>query len=484
MNKPFSDETVIDYEKNLLGCYLLGADIENGITKDVFSYLAHRTIFPVLREIKEQVKTTDYTILINKLKERNMLESAGGAAYVSALCDTAYISNVAFYKDEVLKAFKGRSTWEAAADAKESLEKKENSDDVMVALASRLDKINSVMTATADNESGLSFQELLKKQFPAEDWLVDGLITSGLTVLTGASKIGKSWTALQLVTALDSGGYFLGSLKCSKCDVLYCALEDTPKRIQQRTKKQGFSNYNGSRLETKRRTVAGLRSYLKANPQFRVVIIDTLQKMMGINDLNDYAQTVTGISELKEMADSLGIAVVVIHHNRKGGDADADHMDSALGSTGIVATADAAITMRRKRGETNATLAATGRDFADVSYTLVWDQDICSWAITGKGELPPTLPEAQQQIVDLLGSKDHDWTLKEIAEEIGKNPTATSNLLNRLEKAGHIERPKYGHYRLKGSFTDSCSLREGESVKLTEGACEPIQPSPTEPEIY
>jgi hypothetical protein len=108
---------------------------------------------------------------------------------------------------------------------------------------------------------------------------------------------------------LDQGGYFLGSLKACKCDVLYCALEDTPKRIQKRVQRQGMETFNGSRLETKRRTPADLRAFLRANPQFRVVIIDIFQKMMGISDLNDYSQTVNGMSALKDIADSLNIGL-------------------------------------------------------------------------------------------------------------------------------------------------------------------------------
>jgi hypothetical protein len=62
-------------------------------------------------------------------------------------------------------------------------------------------------------ECGILFSDLLKKRFPPEDWLVEGLITTGLSVLTDASKIGKSWAALQLVTALDGGGCLWGLLK-------------------------------------------------------------------------------------------------------------------------------------------------------------------------------------------------------------------------------------------------------------------------------
>jgi RecA-family ATPase len=113
-----------------------------------------------------------------------------------------------------------------------------------------------------------------------------------------------------------------------------------------------------------------LREFLKANPQFRVVIVDTFQKMMGISDLNDYSQPENGMSALKDIADSLNIAVIVLHHNRKGGDNDGDHMESALGSTGINATADTTLTMRRKRGTGEATLSVTGRDVENTAFTL------------------------------------------------------------------------------------------------------------------
>jgi RecA-family ATPase len=162
-----------------------------------------------------------------------------------------------------------------------------------------------------------------------------------------------------------------------------------------------------------------LRAFLKVNPQFRVVIIDTFQKMMGISDLNDYSQTVNGMSVLKDIADSLSIAVIVIHHNRKGGDTDGDHMESALGSTGINATADTTLTMRRKRGTGEATLSVTGRDVEDTAYTLSWDKDICSWALTGQAALKPALSEAQQQIVELLESEARNFTTADISEATG-----------------------------------------------------------------
>ncbi|WP_306698547.1 AAA family ATPase [Treponema endosymbiont of Eucomonympha sp.] len=104
---------------------------------------------------------------------------------------------------------------------------------------------------------------LMKTEFPDTPPLVEGLIYPGLTTLAGAAKIGKSWAALQLVTTLDQGGAYLGSLKAGKTDVLYCALEDTPKRI---LKQGGEVAFNGSRVETIRRNPKTLRSFCRRIP--------------------------------------------------------------------------------------------------------------------------------------------------------------------------------------------------------------------------
>ena len=45
----------------------------------------------------------------------------------------------------------------------------------------------SILTAT----------ELMELDFPPPEWLIESLLPEGLTVLSGAPKIGKSWLSLQ-----------------------------------------------------------------------------------------------------------------------------------------------------------------------------------------------------------------------------------------------------------------------------------------------
>ncbi|MDR0447266.1 MAG: AAA family ATPase [Treponema sp.] len=450
----------IEAEQNTLGCYLLGYPIGHGINEDVFSTKAHKNTFKIINDLRLMGVTTDICVTVSEAEKQGTLEDCGGSAAIAALTNSAIPANLKYYELEIKVGYQRRKLWESVTHAKESLEKGESPE----AVHSKLLDIAVKNQVQNRADTGILFRDLIEKEFPVEDWLIEGLITSGLTVLTGAAKIGKSWTALQLVTALDRGGYFLGTLKAKQCDSLYLALEDTPRRIQKRLQKQGCTTFNGSRLETKKMSIAGLKVFLKANPQFRVVVIDTLQKMLGLSDMNDYSQAVNGMSALKEIADDLGIAVIVIHHNRKSSDLDSDHMESALGSTGLNATADCTITMRRKRGAAEATMFVSGRDVEDTTYTLLWDKDCCSWAITGSGALKPALPEAQQQIVDFLGSEDRVWTTREIVESTGKTNQAVSNLLSRMKDAGLIKNPERGQWRTKSEYTNTHVYRESVNV--------------------
>jgi len=303
-NSIIYNQNTVEYERSLLGNYILGAPIGEGISAPVFMTTAHKIIFSIIRELKTNGLDLDIMILNAELEKKGKLDEVGGADYVAQLTSGAVSSaNVTFYEEEVLTAHRKRYLWKTAVELQDALKSNHVLDQVIEDTVKRLNDITAV---SYHKHIGISFRELLKEQFPPDKWFIENLISPGLTVLTGASKIGKSWAALSLVTALDQGGHFMGTLKASKCDMLYVALEDTPKRIQRRLLKQGNNaTFNGSRLETTRLTHLELRSFLKAHPQIRVVVIDTLQKMLGMSDLNNYGETVDSLSKLKAIADDL-----------------------------------------------------------------------------------------------------------------------------------------------------------------------------------
>jgi hypothetical protein len=122
----------------------------------------------------------------------------------------------------------------------------------------------------------------------------------------------------------------------------------------------------------------GLRDYLTHNKGIQFVIIDTLGMFADIQDFNDYTETKTKTAAIKEIADDFDIAILAVHHAKKGangaGSAGGDWMDAALGSQGLVGTSDATIVLQRPdREKMNGIIRATGRDAVDYKENLKLD---------------------------------------------------------------------------------------------------------------
>lgn len=71
-------------------------------------------------------------------------------------------------------------------------------------------------------------------------FVVDGLIPQGLSVLSGSSKIGKSWLMLWLGIQVASGQP-VWEFETHKSDVLYLCLEDTYKALTMSTNPKTFT---------------------------------------------------------------------------------------------------------------------------------------------------------------------------------------------------------------------------------------------------
>ena len=76
-------------------------------------------------------------------------------------------------------------------------------------------------------------ETLLSTPMSKTMFIVDGLISQGVNVISGASKIGKSWLMLWLGLQVAQGNSIWG-LPTLQCDVLYLSLEDTQSRIKDR----------------------------------------------------------------------------------------------------------------------------------------------------------------------------------------------------------------------------------------------------------
>lgn len=227
------------------------------------------------------------------------------------------------------------------------------------------------------------------------EFIVEGLIPVGLTVLAGPIKYGKSWLSLQLCLANAEGKPFM-TWQTHKCGVLYLAREDSNARMKDRIKKvrQGLPGWppgfdfaiKSQSLDTG--LITQLEEYLVSHPGTRLFIVDTLQKVRGAMKRGEssYAYDYREGGRLKEFADSHNVAVVVITHTRKMKDDD-DWLNMISGTVGITGVADTIITMlREKREDPHTHFHFTGRDVEMDEAIIQFDANRHQWINLGNGD--------------------------------------------------------------------------------------------------
>ncbi|MDL5350557.1 AAA family ATPase [Microbacterium sp. zg-YB36] len=217
---------------------------------------------------------------------------------------------------------------------------------------------------------------LMRQEFPPVKYVVPGVIPEGMTLLVAAPKIGKSWMVLGSAIALSEGSDALGCIPVGEPrPVLYLALEDGPRRLQDRMMKLGafaasplleFRTAMGEAAVTE--TIAAfMTAHAGADP---VVILDTLGKVMPpAGNASQYGHDYRVLSMLKGTADAVpGSSLVIVHHTRKsdGG----DFLDAVSGTQGIAGAADTVLVLKRERHELSGTLQVTSRDAAEGEYAL------------------------------------------------------------------------------------------------------------------
>ena len=216
-------------------------------------------------------------------------------------------------------------------------------------------------------------------------FIVDGLISQGVNVISGASKIGKSWLMLWLGLQVAQGNSIWG-LPALQCDVLYLSLEDTQRRIKDRLYNLTDSAPDNLYFAVTSGLIGGgleeqITDFLTEHPATKLVIIDTLQKVRdskgSTGKAGMYGNDYDDISSIKRIADGFNIAVLLVHHLRKLQDSD-DPFNDVSGSTGIIGAADTNFILRRKRSGNAATLLVSGRDVEYQELTLqfndlVWE---------------------------------------------------------------------------------------------------------------
>jgi hypothetical protein len=295
-------------------------------------------------------------------------------------------------------------------------------------------------------------KELKTMTFPPIKYMVPGLIVEGLTLFVGRPKIGKSFLMLQVANAIARGTTTLGAPECVPGDVLYCALEDNKRRLQSRLEKMQIKDWSEQlhfRIAIPRLDEGAIdliRDWVGSVRHPRLVIIDTFKRVrpLGSGRGTQYEEDYDSLMPLHDLAQELGIAIVVVHHDRKAS-AD-DPFDTVSGTLGLNAVVDSVMVLVRDPSGAMI-LHLRGRDLEEVAKAIRFERNICGWKMLGNADEVRRSQE-RTRIIKAMEAIGAPASPAEIAREAESSAANVTKLLARMARDGLIRRPTHGKYSL------------------------------------
>ncbi len=452
----------IEAEEAVLGSMLINPEAVERVRRilvDRNFYIARNAwVFAAMVAMRERQEPIDLVTITRELQARGQLDELGGPAYISQLMNVPTALHAEGYARIVKRLSVRRGMLEILSDGAQAAWD-ESGDEIAVLcdLGNRLSMLRLATMAQLSNENAImSWSDILHTEWPTPTWIVPEMMTTGLGWLSGKPKTGKSWMALQLACAKATGGRIF-NLAISPGRVLYCALEDTPRRIKDRALKQRwpanvavdwmFNAEFEREIGNIAQGGADKLAYWIVKQNYKLVIIDTFNRAIGkyfkSGEINDSSVVGRSIDRLQVIGLENDASILTLdHHGKAVSNEGGDPVSDMLGSIAKGGTADFSWSLYRERGKSGARLQITGRDVEEKDLLLNWDGEIGTWQYEGDGSTM-RMSLRREEILDFLKRNGRSM-IQTVADGTGQPKSHTSERLKALVGSGLVTRIEEG----------------------------------------
>ncbi len=228
---------------------------------------------------------------------------------------------------------------------------------------------------------------LMEMEFPPQTVIVENLLHTGLSVIAGMPKLGKSWFCLSLSLAVATGTDIIG-FETNKCNVLYLSFESKQNELQHRLNVMldGETMPNGVHFCTDIKTLnTGLLEFLQDTinkyPKIKLIIIDTLQFIRSSKTGGGtlYQKEYKEMSILKNFADKNNVCILAVHHLKN--TPTKDVFAKMYGSNGIRGATNTNIVMVKDNNTLDVQFHVESRDVESTTKIIKMNNDNCRWEV-------------------------------------------------------------------------------------------------------
>ena len=288
---------------------------------------------------------------------------------------------------------------------------------------------------------------LMETQYTPITWIVQDILPSGLAMLAGKPKHGKSFLCLDLAIHVASGQSFW-DYDTHHGEALYLSLEDDA-RIVKKNRMQLSSLDSIPNLyylfdfPKGNDAIHALKQIIHENPNLKLIIIDIIGCVipyMSGDQSNKYDFISNALEQFKNILKDTSVCILFTHHTSK--KEYTLSQDKILGSTAYQAKVDTFMVIEKK-DEKSSTLSIDGK-FMQGSQTLSLSRnENGSFSIVGKTNKPVT---EMDRLLEIIKSSKDPLSPKQAAIIMQKDASILNQMLHRLFKQGTITKLGKGQY--------------------------------------
>ena len=336
-------------------------------------------------------------------------------------------------------------------------------------LAKELAGYQSINSKEQLDESGVfkiySGHELMAKEFPPKEWLIEGLIFRGDSVLlVGDAKSGKSLLIQSAMCSLTSGHVFLEKYEChSKNKVCYIQLEgelsDTKSRLQRLSHEtpMDFDNFfcyyaQPMELQDAKKAFHLMDEIIMACGKPDVLVIDCLYQAFkgSLKDDEVIRQFLGNIRLMKAM---FGCTIIILHHMRKPSIDDTGKVmdagdDATFGSAFLKAWPDHLLLLKHQKNSDVRVLTCTTQRSGEIeaeTKMVLMQPDPLFWKSMDEVPKGIVYEKAKEAIVSYLNSTaSNSAHAKEIQDNLSIARTTFYDIEKKLRRDNLIWKEGHG----------------------------------------
>jgi RecA-family ATPase len=220
---------------------------------------------------------------------------------------------------------------------------------------------------------------------PSRLFLIDGLLKQKRIMVLGASsKIGKTWTLINLAISIASGQPWLG-LNTTKGKVLYLNFELADDEMQERIEAVKIARciiledgqldvWNLSEHSAPYDVILPAIYERIKSKEYSAIVPDPIYCMYGDLDENSAGDVSDLMNKLRTLANKSKAAVVFAHHFSKGNQSGKESQDRISGSGVWGRAVDTNVSITAHEAENAYTLEATPRGFRKIPpFVIKWE---------------------------------------------------------------------------------------------------------------